>query len=152
MDFRVGGVTAASAATAAHGVAVLWNPSSAVEMWLKEMHLANATAASAQVRIARITARGTAGSTVTPDIDNEYARGATAPSGAVLDLATYSGQPTVDGSALGQWFTAATIGAGKAWSFGSKGLLIPPGAGIGFVNQAAVATAAVDVEFAWSER
>lgn len=152
MDYRVGGVTAASAATAAHGVAVLWNPSSAVEMWLTELHLVNTTAASAQLRLARTTTRGTPGSTVTPDIDNEYARGAAPPSGGLLDLATYSVQPTVDASVLDQWFTAATIGAGKVWSFGAKGILVPPAAGVGLVNQAAVATPALDVVFAWHER
>lgn len=152
MDYRVAGQNVASAATAAHGVATLWNPSSAVEMWLKELHMVNTTAASADVRLARITGRGTPGSTVTPDIDNEYARAATSPAGALLDLGTYSVQPTVDASVLDLWNTPATIGAGKVWSFGSKGLLIPPGAGIGIVNRTTTATAACDFTFGWSER
>jgi hypothetical protein len=121
-------------------------------MWCKELHLVNTTAASAQVRLARTTTRGTAGSTVTPDIDNEYARAATPPSGALLDLATYSAQPTVDASALDQWTTPATIGAGKVWSFGSKGILVPPGQGLALVNQGAVVVAAMNVVFKWDER
>lgn len=152
MDYRVGGITAANVATASHGVATLWNPSTSVEMWLKELHFVNTTAASALVRLARITGRGTPGSTVTPDIDNEYARAGTPPSGALLDLAAYTVQPTVDASALDQWTTPATIGAGKVWSFGSKGLLVPPGAGVGLVNQGTTSTPVMNVTCAWSER
>lgn len=151
MQFRCGGRTVATAATAGHAAATLWNPSSAVEMYLREFHFVNTTAASANLVIRRSTTRGTAGSTVTPDIDNEVDRAATSPAGALLDLATYSVQPTLDTSELDRWMTAAVIGAGKIWTF-PKRVLIPPGQGITIATPVATAIAASDVTAVWDER
>jgi hypothetical protein len=132
-------------------VATLWNPSSAVELYVREIHIVNTTAASANIYLRRATARGTAGSTVTPDIDNEVGRAAASPAGAVLDLATYSVQPTLDASILDQWITAAVIGAGKIWTF-PKRIMLPPGQGLSIANSQAVAVAACDITFVWDER
>lgn len=151
MQYRVAGITAATAATASHGVATLWNPSSAVEMYVRELHFVNNTAASAPITLQRATARGTAGSTVTPDVDNEVGRGVTSPAGAVLDLATYSVQPTLDTSILDRWMTAAVIGAGKIWTF-PKRIMVPPGQGLCIANAVATIVAASIVTFVWDER
>lgn len=151
MQNRCGGRTVATAATAGHAAANLWNPSSAVELYVREIHFVNTTAASANLVIRRSTGRGTAGSTVTPDIDNEVGRAAASPAGAVLDLATFSVQPTLDTSELDRWMTAAVIGAGKIWTF-PKRIMIPPGQGLAVATPVATAIAASDITYVWDER
>ena len=150
-EYRVAGRTAASDATADHGVGVLWNASSVRQLWIVEFAVFNTTAATAQLELVRISARGTAGSTVTPDIDSDVEHSIAPVSGALLDLSNYSAEPTVASPPLGRYFTAATIGAGKIWSFRAQPIAVRGGAGFGLVNADAVATPAVDVEVCWQE-
>lgn len=148
--YRVGGRSAATAATDTHVAAALWNASTTKDIFLTELHFAVTTAASATAALRRTTTRGTAGSTVTPDIDNAVARTAAPVSGALLDLAAYSVQPTLDASELDRWMTAAAIGAGKIWVF-SDPIKIPQSAGLAILTRAAAAFPASDFTFAWRE-
>ena len=150
-EYRVAGRTAASDATADHGVAVLWNASSARQIWIVEFAVFNTTAATAQLELVRISVRGTPGSTVTPDIDNDVEHSIAPVSGSVLDLSNYSVEPTVASPPLGRYFSAATIGAGKIWNFRAKPIAVRGGAGFGLVNADAVAVPAVDVEVVFAE-
>lgn len=146
------GRTVASNGTANHGVAALWNPHATQRLRVREIGLVAAAApgAGSTILVARISARGTAGSTVTPTIASAHNRGIDRPSGALLDLATYSVQPTVDGIALRGWVLAAVAASGVILPF-RDGIEIPPGAGLAIVNGAAIAVPASDVYFEWEE-
>jgi len=103
-----------------------------------------APGAGFNVRFRRITARGTAGSTVTPDIDNHSIRGIAPPSGSVLDLAAFTVQPTLDGSDLGLGYVfAAAQGSGLVYPI-PGGIEIPGGTGLAMCQVGAVASAAFE--------
>src|SRR5262245_52398878 len=97
MIYRVGGRTAATAATANHVAAQLWNASSTVPLWVRELHISSTTAGASNIGVNRSNARGaTPTATVTPDIDNDVEKALAPPSTAVLELATFGTQPTLD--------------------------------------------------------
>ena len=148
--YRVGGRSVATAATSGHASATLWNASTTKDIFLTELHFSVTTAGSANAVLRRATARGTAGSTVTPDIDNATARTAAPVSGALLDLAAYTTQPTLDASELDRWVTAAAIGAGKIWVF-AEAIKIPQTAGMTIATSQAAAFPASDYSFVWRE-
>ena len=149
MQFRVGVRTAATAATAGHVAASLWNGASTEPLFLREIHFANTTAASANIALRRTTARGTQTASVTPSSDHEVSRAA-ASVGAVVDY-TYSGQPTVDADELDRWMTPAVIGAGKIWIFPRR-IYIPAGAGLAVATPVATVLPVSDVTFVWDEK
>jgi hypothetical protein len=150
--YMVRGRTVATAATADHCVATLWNPSTTVRIIVYEIALcANAApAASAGIYLRRASARGTAGSTVTPAIQNDVARLLAPPSGALLDLATYTGQPTFETLGLYGWTLAAVAASGLIIPF-PRGIEVPVGTGLSIVTTNAVAIPASDVSFLWEE-
>jgi murein DD-endopeptidase MepM/ murein hydrolase activator NlpD len=153
---RATGRTGASAATAGHGVAAVWNPHSTLAIVVYEISLfaTTAPAAGSTVALQRISARGTAGSTITPGIQNDTQYGAAASSGAVLDLATYTVQPTVIGTsvthAMWRFPLAAVIGSGFVQPF-PEGIRVPAGAGLAIIAAAAVIVPASDVSIAFDE-
>lgn len=129
--FIVNGKNAATAATIDHAVAAVWNPSSTKRIKLLELHIfKQAVGAADEPVLRRITTRGTPGSTVTPTAVNEWEQIAAPPSGFLLDLATYTVQPTLAASPLHGCVIPAAIGAGIMWVFSGDGLEIPAGAGI----------------------
>jgi hypothetical protein len=96
----------------------------------------------------RTTARGTAGSTVTPNIANDIMRGQAPTSGLFLDLAAYSVQPTLDGSvSLFNWPIANVAGSAVVLPFE---ITIPPTSGI-VLRATLTAWPVSDVNFAWRE-
>lgn len=146
------GRTAASAATIDHGVAALWNPHATARLTIHQIWICVTAApgAGSGVALRRLSARGTAGSTVTPAAVNDI-EGAIAPvSGALIDLATYSVQPTLVTGVLAAWTFGAVSGAGMIMDF-PRGVEVPAGAGVGLVNAAAVAVPATDVTFVWTD-
>lgn len=149
------GRSAATAATADHAISALWNPHSTQRIKLVALSVfkqGGAGAAGDSFRLRRISARGTAGSTVTPDIDH-HSMAAVAPvSGALLDLAAYSVQPTlIATSDLGIGWTAPAVqGAGLVYPI-PGGIEIPPGAGIAIVQVAATAWPASEITYSWME-
>lgn len=151
--YTVRGRNAATAATAEHTIAELWNPHSTQRIKVISVSMFKTTAGTAADawRTKRTTARGTAGSTVTPDIDNHSERAAAPVSGALLDLAAFSVQPTLDASELGPaWVAAAFAAAGAVFAI-PGGIVIPPGTGLALVQVAATIWPVSEVEFVWLE-
>jgi hypothetical protein len=148
-------VRAFSGATPGNGGdpwAVLWNPDSTKRIEVLEFGFYKTLQTSTRFRLARCSTRGTAGSTETPDGDNAWANdGEVPPSGAVLDVAPYSVDPT---SGTGLWSEAQTGGAGGGgtgfvWTF-EPGFVINPGTGLGIF---ALASGIMTAEFyaVWAE-
>lgn len=151
--YTVRGRSAATAATADHAIAQLWNPHSTQRIRVNQFGIFKAAAGAAadSFRLKRSTARGTAGSTVTPDIDNHSERAAAPPSGALLDLAAFSVQPTLDASEL--WIDCQPgnlAGAGMMFDI-PGGIVIPPGTGLVVAIVTGAAYPASGISFAWDE-
>lgn len=114
-------------------VAVLHNLSSSRRVALLEFGVHRGTNVGARPGIFRFTDRGTAGSTVTPDADNDWSGDLSAPSGCVLDLGPFSSQPTAASPQLyGSQIATVTGsgGAGYVWVF-DEPIIVPLGAGVG---------------------
>ena len=138
--YTIGVAPGTTAATADHAISQLWNPSSAVTLYLKEIHVVKVTATGLNVlQLRRSTARGTAGSTITPTIVNEYDNALAPPSGALIDLAAFSAQPTLSALNLHSWILPAAIGSGVMWVF-EEPIRIKPGTGIVVTQGNAVAS------------
>lgn len=155
-EYLVRGRTVATAATADHGVAHLWNPHASQRLRVKEIGInciAAAPAAGASVYLRRTTVRGTAGSTVTPGIQHDVDRAIAPPSGALLDLAAFTGQPTFETGGMFGWGFAAVQASGILYPVGlsPKGIAIPPGAGLAIVTAVAVVIPASEVWFGFEE-
>ena len=152
MPYRVNGVTVASAGTVDHGVAGLWNPHATLSIKVVEISVVAgaAPAAGSGVELRRASARGTAGATVTPAIQQNDARSLAPPSGALLDLATYTVQPTVEAGGLWNWILGAVIGSGFIYPI-PRGISVLPGAGLALVNRAGIVVPACEVTFVWTE-
>ncbi|MGH9908108.1 MAG: hypothetical protein ACRD8U_21260 [Pyrinomonadaceae bacterium] len=150
--YYVRGVTAATAATADHAICALWNPAAGRRIKVVEFAVfkAGTGASSDSVKIERITARGTAGSTVTPDADNSAEADAIPDSGALLDLAAYSAQPTRATPGLYGWVAPNVAGAGIILPF-PRGITIPPGAGLALTQRAATAWPISEVTFIFED-
>jgi hypothetical protein len=110
--------------------AELWNPHSTITLFVKEIHWFKTVATVDNASVQRSTAKGTAGSTVTPTIASSFSRGVDRPSGATLELATFSAQPTLEGVPLLRANFPAAIASGAMWSFRNQPIEIPPGAGL----------------------
>jgi hypothetical protein len=149
--FSVAGRSADTAATADHVAGALWNPSSNVPLFIAEAHIFLVGATISNVGLIRTSTRGTPGSTVTPDLDNNYSRQAAPLSGALLDLAAYSAQPTVQGPYMKRGSMAAAQGAGFIWVFGKDGIKVPPGTGIALATPVAVILQDSDITWVWDE-
>jgi hypothetical protein len=151
--FSVRGQSAATAATANHAIGALWNVgTSSKRIRVIETGLfktAAGTAADSLV-LQRITARGTAGSTITPDADNAWTADTAPGSGALLDLAAYSAQPTLATPPLWGWAAAAVAASGVIWPT-PRGIELPSGTGLALIQIKATAWPASEVYFVWEE-
>ena len=149
--YRAAGRSAATAATANNSLFGIWNPHSTIRCRLTELHLCvqgAAPTAGSSMMLRRISARGTATSTVTPIIENDIQRAQAPTSGLLLDL-TYSAQPTlVTSPALWQWSLAAVVSSGVIVPIE---ITIPPGTGLVLANVGAVVFPATDVSIGWKE-
>jgi hypothetical protein len=151
-SFSVGGRSAATAATANHAGAVLWNASSTRTLHVTQISWAKTVATADNIGIVRASARGTAGSTVTPAQQNDYTYDAAPPSGALLDLAAYSVQPTLISSTAYLWrfHLPAAVGAGFLLPFPDP-ISVPPGQGLVILTPPATVLQPADVGFFWME-
>lgn len=151
--YRPTGTTGATAATDAHAVAEIWNPSGTKRIRVIEFSIVAAAApgAGSGILFRRTSARGTAGSTVTPTAEHSDERDAAPDSGFLLDLATFSAQPTlIAGDLHPAWVLAAVAASGIVYSFAnaiSRGIVVPPGTGLAVVNRAAIVVPASEVGF-----
>ncbi len=144
---RVAGRTAATAAVN-NAVCALWNPHSTARIQVVEFgcFITAAGTAAQTIVLQRITARGTPGSTVTPNIENDDRRAVAPASGALLDLAAFTVQPTFTGE-LFRFPLANVAGSGIQMPFDWT---IPPGTGIA-LKAVLTAWPISDVNFAWRE-
>lgn len=151
-NFSVRGFTAATAATADHTIAELWNPDSLKRIVVFEIGLFKAGAGTAgdTVYICRTTAKGTSGSTVTPDADNAWFGDDVPGAAPTLELAAFSVQPTKATPNLWGWCAAAVSASGFIWPT-PRGIHIPAGTGLAIVQRAATAWPTSEVYFAWEE-
>lgn len=150
--FAARGRTAATATTANHVIAALWNPHATERITVTEIGLFKTAAGAAgdAVILQRTTTRGTPGSTITPAIQQGYERDVAPSSGALLDLAAFSAQPTLETGGLRGFVAAAVAASGIVFPL-PRGLVIPPGAGLALVQIAATAWPASEVYFEWED-
>jgi hypothetical protein len=148
MSFHpTGGRTAATAASANQAVASLWNPHGTARVYLTFLELCTTGAVAQSFALQRISARGTATTTVTPNADNAYDRDVANVAGMVLDVA-YSVQPTLVAAVLWRWNIPNVAGSGFMKQFPGRGISIPPGTGLCLVGvTASVPIADVNVLF-----
>lgn len=131
---------------------MLWNPSTSRSLWVTEIiWQAAATGATQGAKIRSATGRGTAGSTVTPDLDNDWEREITPATGAVLDLGDYSVEPSglsTPEMMRGGWST----GQGMSWQFLLPiGIRVIPLSGLGLFSNFAGQFATPDLTFRFHE-
>lgn len=130
-----------------------WNPHSTMRVTVIEISLVTVTApgSGSGVELRRTSARGaTPTATVTPAIQQDEQRVLAPPSGAVLELATFGTQPTLEAGGLWAWILAAAAAAGFIYPI-PAGLVVPPGTGIALVNRAAIIVPACEVTVVWRE-
>lgn len=127
--FSVRGRTAATAATAGHAIAQLWNQHSTQRMLVTKIQVfkqGGAGTAGDAWEVRRSTARGTPGSTITPALAQDENR-SLAPVTGLLDLAAFTVQPTLEAGGLDSWVAANVIASGIILPVNIE---VPPGAGI----------------------
>jgi hypothetical protein len=140
-EYSIGLAPGTTAATADHAILQIWNPSSTVTIQVTQIHLVKITATGLNVvQIRRSSARGTAGSTVTPTIVNDADRDLAPPSGVLMDLAAFSAQPTLEALMLASWAIPASIGSGVMLVAPGEGWDVKPGAGLVLAQVNAVAS------------
>lgn len=147
-EYYVAGKTAATAATINNVGGALWNPgSSPIDVF--EIGWNKAVATADELAVVRITARGTATSTVTPTSVNDTENSRAPASGAVVDV-TYSAQPTVGAIYMYRWNLPASIGCGIILTF-PTGIRVPGGAGLAIATPIATILQPADVMFRFAD-
>ena len=151
LRYQVGGRTAATAATTNHAYCALWNPSASRKIFVLEIHIVKTVGTVDNHDLARISARGTPGSTVTPVSQNSDDNAITPVSGALLDLAAYSVQPTISLQGLRRFNLPAVVGAGLVWIWPEPGIAIVAGQGLAILTPVAVIGQPSDVTFVFQD-
>jgi hypothetical protein len=150
MDYRASGRSTATDGTINYAYGALWNASTTKSIYVFEIKIIKTVGTADNHGLATITARGTPAATVTPGVSH-HDDVLTAPeSGALLDLGTYSAQPTIGVQGLDRTNLPAVVGAGWIWTF-PKGRRIKPGTGLAIVSPVAVIGQPTDITFVWSE-
>ena len=144
--YAISGRSLDTAATADHVGAQLWNPASARSVYVIEVAYTMVGATACFPALVRSSARGsTPTATATPDEDNDFDALVTPASATVLELATFSSQPTIDGPYMYRQNVPAAAGAGVIWNFADKPIRVP--AGTGLVVATPVSTILQDGDF-----
>lgn len=149
--FYVRGVTAATATTADHVLAALFNPSPTKRITVLEITLFETAAANTgdSLWVQRTSTQGTAGSSVSPTATNSSSGDAVPDSGAVLGLAAYSVQPTLRTPQLWAWSVPSLTGAGFIWN--PRGIVIPVGEGLAITQRVASIAPIAEVTFVFED-
>jgi hypothetical protein len=146
--YYVGGAGAAPS-TVPESIATLWNPHGTKALYVVSMAWARESGTGTVTMILiRVSARGTAGSTVTPDADNHVNRRASPASGAILDLADYTVAPTEEGPDLWRWHCDRPQSGIEV--FFRQPIVVPAGTGLNLKEAAGTASPA-SVWFGWDE-
>ena len=148
--YSVSGRNAATGASVDQAGAVLWNASAIKVIYCREISGFTSSAVAWALQLIRTSTRGTPGSTVTPDIDNNRDRLLAPQSTCVLDLGLFSSAPTVQGPAMARTHLGAVIGSAFGWIFDPP-IAIPAGTGLAIANVPATASPTVDWTFVWEE-
>jgi hypothetical protein len=149
--YSTGGRDAGSVATG-DPQSHLWNPHSTKRLWVRAFSLVCTGTGVENVGFCRTTARGTAITTVTPDIDNAWERDEPPSSGVVLDL-NWSVIPTIDTSRFWRlsWGTSTAAGTSTIEEvFNYPGIEVSPGSGLQLVSESGGISAS-DQTFTWFE-
>jgi hypothetical protein len=144
--YSVGGRGAAvSASGDPH--AVLWNASTTKQIYVLELSIENPGTIVATIAIQRTSTKGTPGSTVTPDIDNDRDRAVAPVSSVVLDLADFTVLPTFQGP---RWSRTnlATNGGALGIVF-SVPVAVPQNTGL--MVEAVSGLATIETTWTWEE-
>ena len=151
MNYYVNGKTAITAATIDHAITQLWNPSAGRRLTVWEIHVFKQAAGAADEPVLRrSTARGTAGSSIVPTAVNQGKRDIAPPSGAIVDLAAFTAQPTLEALGLAGGVAPAAVGSGFIWTF-PDGLMIPAGNGLVLTTGIALAFPVSRVSWVFSD-
>jgi hypothetical protein len=154
--FSVRGFSATSANVANGALGGFWNPDSVQRVKVLEVSVFQAalTGVVSKKYLVRTTTRGTAGSTITPDADNAWEEEDIPASGALLDLAAYSVEPTLASPPMfGMCLVGASslgAGFGYVWLMPS-GLWLPPGTGLAICDQIGANGPTSEIYVAWEE-
>lgn len=150
--YAVDGRTAVTVNTAGHAIAQFWNAHTTKRIKVTEIGIFKTTVGTAAdaIQLRRSTARGTAGSTVTPAIQQAYERDVAPPSGPLLDLAAFSAQPTLEAAGFRRWVAAAVAASGVVFPI-PREIVIPPAAGLVIVQTAATIWPVSDIYVEWCE-
>jgi hypothetical protein len=151
IKYRVAGRSTATDGTINYAYGALWNASATKSIYVLEIHVIKTVGTVDNHALTRITARGTPASTVTPDIDNNDDWSVAPASGALLDLGTYSAQPTLLTPALMRTNLPATIGSGFVWIFPDPGIRVDAGDGLAITSPVAVIGQPADITYVWWE-
>jgi hypothetical protein len=153
--YAVAGIAGAAGANPIP-VAVLWNPATSTRsLYIVSSIVSTSEAAGGAVftTMRRVSSRGTPGSTVTPDADNAFDRSAAPPSGALLDLATYSVTPTTPTPNTDLVYNTFDKRGGDIievrWK--GRGLRVPVGTGMSWCLNPSGAANAWQITFVWDE-
>ena len=134
--------------------AVLWNPSSTLSLVVRTIAVTPPTVVTTAhiIDVWRTTTRGTAASTMTPDVNNDYDGNGAPPTGALLDLGIFSALPTeAAATGLVQWATMQANSALWLWSM-PGGVLVPPGTGLAVGSDTvSIPVQMSDIFFVWDE-
>lgn len=154
-DYASGGRTNAATDAAANAiVAQLWNPSSTVPLYVREISVfKTAAGGNESLAVVRTSARGaTPGSTITPGIAQHKDRVQAPASAAVIETSNMATEATIDGQQLAKRaILAGLVGAGIVWTFVTP-ITVRPGAGIAIAQlTTALAVPICEVNFDWSE-
>jgi hypothetical protein len=145
--YTISGLPAATAATIDHCIAELWSPTTRIAV--KKVVIVTTTGVLTMPRIARTTAKGTAGSTLTPTIVNEHDRNIAPPTAVTMELSAFSVQPTLEALRLDSAHLPAAIGAGWIWDWSDDPIWIPAANGLAITEGIASASAATVVTFSF---
>ncbi len=149
--YTVRGRSGVTVGTVNHAIAQFWNPHATQRIKVVQFGVFKTSAGGSadSFRLKRSTARGTAGSTVTPDIDNHSERAVAPVSGALLDLAAFSVQPTLAAAELGPDCLPGNFpGACLLYDIG---IVIPPGTGLVIAQIASAVYPVSGISFIWTE-
>lgn len=153
--YSLRGRAAPVAVAANDAVFGIWNPHSTQRIKLLHMMAVIQSApgaANSACCFRRTTARGTPGSTVTPNISNDSRRGVAPVSGLLLDLADFTVEPTLEAEYFGPVFkpTGSSVGDCLSHDF-LGGLVIPPGTGLAWISLTALAPGTQEISLTWTE-
>lgn len=153
--YSIRGVAAVQAAAGAdRAIATLWNPHATkrLRVYRYGLVITGTAPASSNYGVRRASARGTPGSSITAGITHSFDRGGAPGSGVILDLASYTAQPTFEaGYLLLGWQHPIVLAAGLEYPINAS-VEIPPNSGLSLVTiDATNAFPSCHVYFEWRE-